>query len=195
MHIPCPFHFHLIFFKQQVCLILPMSLEPHGVAGGGNGSRGCSQASTQALNSLVLPRTSGVTSILQVGKPRLPEGGQLARSRPERHERRQPQSLGAQHAVRGGRAGPSGPGRGPALSCRTVLGGSGPQPWVYFCLLLLPSLAFLLGGPSPTPHRGQGPEFGDRVWLHASFLEKEPSPQAPGRAPLPPCLGSALAPG
>lgn len=69
-----PISFSLDFFKQQVCLILPMSLEPHGVAGGGNDPRGCSQASTQALNSLALPRTSGVTSILQVGETKPPRG-------------------------------------------------------------------------------------------------------------------------
>ena len=150
-----PISFSLDFFKQQVCLILPMSLEPHGVAGGGNDSRGCSQASTQALNSLVLPRTSGVTSILQVGKPSLPEGGRLARSRPERHERRQPQSLGAQHAVRDGRAGPS---RARPRPCSQLQ----DSPWWQRATALgvfLPSAASLPGF-SPwraLPHAPSGP--------------------------------------
>ena len=113
----------------------------------------------------------------------------------KRHERGQPQSLGARHTVQGGRAGPSGPGRGPAPYCRIILGGSGAAALGVF-LPSAPSLPGFSPWRAPTRHWGQGPEFGGRVWLHTSFLKKEPSsPQAPGRAPRLSCLGSTLAPG
>lgn len=161
-----PISLSLDFFKQQICLILPMRMAPHGVAGGGNDSRGCSQASAQAPNSLVLPSTSGWHFHLT---------GETGTSG-KRLERGQPQSLGTRPVVRDGCAGPSGPGRGAAPCCRTILGGS----WAVAPGVFLPSAPSLHGfspGRAPVPYRGQRPEFGGGVWLHASFLEKEPHPK------------------
>ena len=110
------------------------------------------------------PARQDVTSILQV---RLEPAGRGTREDSLR--------AGTRHVVRDGCAGPSGPGRGAAPCCRTVLGGS----WAVAPGVFLPSAPSLHGfSPwrAPMPYRGQRPEFGGGVWLHASFLEKEPSP-------------------
>lgn len=71
---------------------------------------------------------------------------------------------------------------------------AGHSPGCISAFCCFPPWLFSLEGPPPRPIGARGLSLGTE-WLHASFLEKEPSPQAPGRAPLLPCLGSTLAPG
>lgn len=149
-----PISFHLIFFKQ-ICLIL-LSTEPHGVTGGGNGSRGRCQPSAQALNLLVLPSMLGGHFHLTGGEAKAPRGRPGASEPAGRGTRED--NLRAWVPSTRSRVDALGP-RGQAAALLPAAGPSsvvaGPQPWVYFCLLLLPSLAFLLGGP-PRPIGARG---------------------------------------
>lgn len=153
----CTFSAHFIsldFFKQ-ICLIL-LSTEPHGVTGGGNGSRGRCQPSAQALNLLVLPSMLGGHFHLTGGEAKAPRGRPGASEPAGRGTRED--SLRAWVPGTRSRVDALGP-RGQAAALLPAAGPSsvvaGPQPWVYFCLLLLPSLAFLLGGP-PRPIGARG---------------------------------------
>ena len=185
-----PISFSLDFFKQQICLILPMSTEPHGVTGGGNGSRGHSQPSAQALNLLVLPSTSGGHFYLTGGEAKAPRGRPGAPEPAGRGTRED--SLRAWVPGTRSRVDALGP-RGQAVALLPTAGSSsvaaGPRPWVYFCLLLLPSLAFLLGGP-PRPIGARVLSLGAECgYIPPSSRRNPPHPKRLAEHPVCPVSG------